>query len=207
MAALTGSATEPAETLTVPTVGADTDTWGGILNDTSIQALLNYALWLKLRVPLVAPTAEADGRLLEVQEGALVFADAPSSGATTISDLTDVDTTGASNGDRLTYNEGVWEPAAPSAGDGDVVGPASAVDERVAVFDGTTGKLLKDGGAAVADLATAAQGALADTAVQPAAIEDFATATGFENMVALTQSAYDALDPPDAGTLYFITDV
>lgn len=35
---------------------------------------------------------------------------------------------------------------------GDVVGPASAVDERVAVFDGTTGKLLKDGGQTIASI-------------------------------------------------------
>lgn len=32
------------------------------------------------------------------------------------------------------------------AGTGDVVGPGSAVDENVAVFDGTTGKIIKDGG-------------------------------------------------------------
>jgi hypothetical protein len=56
----------------------------------------------------------------------------------------------------------------PSGGSGDVVGPASAVNERIAVFDGTTGKLIKDGGVAVAGLATAAQGTLAGTAVQPA---------------------------------------
>ncbi|MCK5603830.1 hypothetical protein KAR91_18220 [Candidatus Pacearchaeota archaeon] len=31
-------------------------------------------------------------------------------------------------------------------GTGNVIGPASAVDENVAVFDGTTGKLIKDGG-------------------------------------------------------------
>ena len=43
----------------------------------------------------------------------------------------------------------VWEGV---GGDGDVVGPASAVDERIAVFDGTTGKLLKDGGATIASL-------------------------------------------------------
>jgi hypothetical protein len=33
--------------------------------------------------------------------------------------------------------------------DGIVIGPASAVDERIAVFDGTSGKLLKDGGASI----------------------------------------------------------
>lgn len=37
-------------------------------------------------------------------------------------------------------------------GVGDVVGPASAVDSRIAAFDGTTGKLLKDGGATIASL-------------------------------------------------------
>ena len=34
---------------------------------------------------------------------------------------------------------------APGTGDGDVVGPASATDGAVATYDGTTGKLLKDG--------------------------------------------------------------
>lgn len=32
------------------------------------------------------------------------------------------------------------------AGSGDVVGPASAVNNRIVTFDGTTGKLIKDGG-------------------------------------------------------------
>ena len=38
-------------------------------------------------------------------------------------------------------------------GAGDVVGPASAVNENIAVFDTTTGKLIKDGGATVASKA------------------------------------------------------
>lgn len=38
------------------------------------------------------------------------------------------------------------------AGSGDVVGPASAVDDRIATFDGTTGKLIQDGGVTVAQL-------------------------------------------------------
>ncbi|MCB1626478.1 MAG: hypothetical protein KDI48_02050, partial [Xanthomonadales bacterium] len=59
-------------------------------------------------------------------------------------------------------------PSAPGSGSGDVVGPASAVTGRLAVFIGTTGKLIADGGAAIADLATAAQGDLADSAAQPA---------------------------------------
>lgn len=42
-----------------------------------------------------------------------------------------------------------------AAGTGDVVGPPSAVDQRVAVFDGTTGKVLADGGLAISDLVAA----------------------------------------------------
>lgn len=38
-------------------------------------------------------------------------------------------------------------------GGGDVVGPANATNERIAVFNGTTGKLIKDGGSKISDLA------------------------------------------------------
>lgn len=37
-------------------------------------------------------------------------------------------------------------------GSGDVVGPASATADRIAVFDGGTGKLIKDGGLTIANL-------------------------------------------------------
>ena len=62
---------------------------------------------------------------------------------------------------------------AVTGGGGDVVGPVSSVDGGVALFDTTTGKLLKDGGvlgtaafSAIGDFATSAQGALANTALQ-----------------------------------------
>lgn len=42
--------------------------------------------------------------------------------------------------------------------DGDVVGPASAVNNRIAVFDGTTGKLLKDGGSTIAEIVAGSGG-------------------------------------------------
>ena len=41
-----------------------------------------------------------------------------------------------------------------SGGTGDVTGPASAVDGNLAVFDGTTGKVIKDSGIAAADVIT-----------------------------------------------------
>jgi hypothetical protein len=40
-----------------------------------------------------------------------------------------------------------------------VVGPSSSVADRIAVFNGTTGKLIKDGGSTIADIAAAGGGA------------------------------------------------
>lgn len=39
-----------------------------------------------------------------------------------------------------------------TVGDGDVVGPASAVDDQIATFDGTTGKLIQDSGYTISDI-------------------------------------------------------
>jgi hypothetical protein len=38
------------------------------------------------------------------------------------------------------------------SGSGDVVGPASAVDDRIATFDGITGKIIQDGGSTIANV-------------------------------------------------------
>ena len=80
-------------------------------------------------------------------------------------------------------------------------------------YDDLTGKPTLGTAAATAasDYATAAQGALADTAVQPAAIakmvvSDTTGITGADaiaNVVSLTQAEYDALTP-DADTLYVV---
>ena len=45
--------------------------------------------------------------------------------------------------------------ASGGGGSGDVVGPASAVDDRIATFDGATGKLIQDSGTLISDLAAA----------------------------------------------------
>ncbi len=45
---------------------------------------------------------------------------------------------------------------AQGTGFGDVAGPASAVDGNIALFNGTTGKIIKDGGTALAGLVTTA---------------------------------------------------
>jgi hypothetical protein len=76
-----------------------------------------------------------------------------------------------------TYWDLLAEKGAPGAGSGDVLGPSSSTNNAVALFDGTSGKILKDGGvlgtaafSATSAFATAAQGSLADSALQPAAI-------------------------------------
>lgn len=56
------------------------------------------------------------------------------------------------------------------AGSGDVIGPASAVAGNFATFGDTSGDLLADSGVSATSFATAAQGTLADSAVQPAAV-------------------------------------
>lgn len=48
------------------------------------------------------------------------------------------------------YQEGPLNPS--GGGSGDVVGPSSAVDNNIAVFDTTTGKIIKDGGNSIQDL-------------------------------------------------------
>lgn len=77
----------------------------------------------------------------------------------------------------------------PGDGSGDVSGPSGATDGHVALFDGATGKLLKSGGALgtaaaadAADFATASQGALADTAVQPGDLAAVATSGAYADL-------------------------
>lgn len=54
--------------------------------------------------------------------------------------------------DKIQHKNVEDQVLAHGGGGGDVVGPASAVDENIAVYDGITGKLLKDGGATIASL-------------------------------------------------------
>lgn len=54
-----------------------------------------------------------------------------------------------SDGNTYGRKNSAWEQLAAG---GDVTGPAGAVADRIAVFDGATGKLLKDGGLTIADL-------------------------------------------------------
>ena len=66
--------------------------------------------------------------------------------------------------------------AIPIGGSGDVTGPAGAIADSVAVYNGVTGKLIKDGGQTIADIIAAAVSASGSgDVVGPAS----ATANGF----------------------------
>ena len=73
-----------------------------------------------------------------------------------------------SAGDKDVFCDLPAEKVITSAGD--VTGPSSAVSSNFALYDGTTGKLIKDSGINSSTFATAAQGAKADTAVQPGSL-------------------------------------
>lgn len=74
-----------------------------------------------------------------------------------------------------------------SGSSGDVVGPASSIADRVVTFDGTTGKLIKDGGTLLADLAlktyvdSAINGLSWKQSVRAATTANGTLASAFEN--------------------------
>lgn len=77
----------------------------------------------------------------------------------------------------------------PAAGVGDVVGPAVAVADRIATYNGTTGKLIKDGGTTIAtltgaDATNAAAAATAQTTANSALARDMFAITGAANDIA-----------------------
>ena len=55
-----------------------------------------------------------------------------------------VDTSGVTEGEALVFTSGTWGPGGSFGGD--VIGPASATDENIVVFDSTSGKIIKDSG-------------------------------------------------------------
>jgi hypothetical protein len=75
------------------------------------------------------------------------------------------------------------------AGTGDVVGPASAVDDRVAFFDGTSGKLIKDSGLTLSGSNTGDQTSVSGNAGTATALQTARTIGGvsFDGTANITQ--------------------
>ena len=99
------------------------------------------------RIQDLAPAAPLDGsELIELEQaGASVQCTAQD-----IADLAGVGIPDApSDGNTYGRKNSAW---AQLAAGGDVVGPASATADRIAVFNGATGKLIKDGGLTIANL-------------------------------------------------------
>lgn len=91
-------------------------------------------------------------------------------------------------------------PGGGGGGSGDVVGPSSAVADRIATYNSTTGKLIKDGGKTIAtvlsDAATAA--ATADSAIASAAASDATTKANAAQAAAIAASIPSGSAPSGA---------
>jgi hypothetical protein len=160
-----------------PASGASVE-WGDITGTLADQTDLDTALTGKAATSHTHVLADVTDAGTAAAEDASAFATA-AQGATADAALpassprAPPTPVGQANGRMLAVDTDALVYVDAPAGDGDVVGPASAVDGNLAVFDGASGKLLADGGVAPASFATAAQGGLADSAVQPA--DDAAT--------------------------------
>ncbi len=76
--------------------------------------------------------------------------------------LADVTFSNLVDGEVLKYDASLkkWTNKPDASGTGDVVGPVSSVNENIAVFDGVTGKLIKDGGKKISEIDTDIAGKL-----------------------------------------------
>ena len=95
-----------------------------------------------------------------------------------------------------------FKPKSISGGSGDVVGPISAIDERIAVFDGITGKLIKDGGKTIAETLARANHTGTQTA---STISDFDTEVANNSAVALNTDKLTSMWETDGTETQLIT--
>lgn len=110
-------------------------------------------------------------------------------------------------GDTYAWDGAAWQLVSGAGATGDVTGPASAVDDQIATFDGITGKLLQDGGATIADvIATAVAAAVAASGdvVGPGSATDHAIARYDSTTGKLLQDSTPTVE--DDGTIANVTD-
>lgn len=100
-------------------------------------------------------------------------------------DLDNLSATGTPTATTFLRGDNTW---ATPAGSGDVVGPASAVNNRVVFFDGTTGKLIKDSGLTLSGSNTGDQTITLTSDVTGSGTGSFAT-TIANNAVTLAKMA------------------
>ena len=171
--------TTPNLGLTKPDVGGSDDTWGEKLNANF--DLIDAAVGGPVVIPSEYVT---ESELVVVLDGYISDSELASTltgyvSTTAFPELTDdrvaallvpganVSITYDDAGNTLT----IAATGSGGGGSGDVTGPATSVNNRIAVFNGTTGKVIKDGGNLIADLALVGH---THTASQ---VTDFAEAT------------------------------
>ena len=165
----------PPNVLTIGTVVGGA-TASATITGTSPSQVLNLVL------PKGDPgTNGTDGLAATIAVGT-VTTGAPGTSATVVN-------SGTSSAAVFDFTIPRGDTGSGGGGSGDVVGPASATNNGVALFDGTTGKLIKDGGVlgtaafeAATSFATAAQGTKADTAVQPGSLATVATSGAYADL-------------------------
>jgi hypothetical protein len=121
-----------------------TDINGGTVDNTAIGATTASTV----RATQVDITAQGDLRLQDTTGGEFVALQAPGTLATSYTLTLPVDD-GTSGQALITDGSGVlsWSTAAS----GDVYGPASATDNAIARYDGTTGKIIQNSAVTIAD--------------------------------------------------------
>jgi hypothetical protein len=142
--------------LTKPDVGASDDTWGGKLNDNFDK--------IDNAVGGITSSYVTDSELNVILDGYTTDSELSSTLSSYVlssnfNEMTDdrvaaLLVPGANI--TITYNDAsntLTVASTASGGTGDVVGPAGAVTDRIATFNGATGKIIKDGGKLISDLA------------------------------------------------------